>query len=245
MSRRARVRDERGYSLVELLLATFAGLIVSGAAIAIVISALDFSTNDPERVDANQQGATAMEAIVQRLDSSCVEGIGISPIVGATGGTGLTGSTAAPVSTGNSLTFYSSLSDAATLTPDEDVVYLSGGALYLATYPFSGGKYATTPSSTETLLAHAATATGATGVFSYYGYNNATGNLSTSPYGTPLGATNASTTSEIAISFQAQPSDGRDPLNAGVDLSNSVVLRMSAVSNIPPPTGSTTPLPCA
>lgn len=82
-------------------------------------------------------------------------------------------------------------------------------------------------------------------MFAYYGYNTASGNLSTSPYGTPLGATNAATTSEIAIKFQAQPSDGRDPLNAGVDLSNSVVLRMSAVSNIPPPTGSTTPLPCA
>jgi hypothetical protein len=111
------------------------------------------------------------------------------------------------------------------------------------TYAYSSGKYGTTPS-VATLLPHAAAATGTTGVFSYYGYNPSTGTLSTSPYATPLGATNAATTAEVAINLQAQPSDGNDPVNSSVDLSNSVVLRLSAVSNILPSSGPTTPAPC-
>ena len=82
-------------------------------------------------------------------------------------------------------------------------------------------------------------------MFSYYGYDPTTGVLSPTPYATPLGATNAATTAEVGIAFQAQPSDGHDPVGGAVDLSNSVVLRLSAVSNIPPSSGSTTPEPCA
>jgi hypothetical protein len=183
---------------------------------------------------------------VQDLASSCVQGFGVSPIVGATGGTGVTGSTAAPVSTGNSITFYSSSSDSPTLNPSEIVVYLSGGTLYMATYPYSTstGSYAASPTSTVQLLAHAADATGQSAVFSYYGYNASSGLLSTTPYSTPLGATNAATTAEVGIAFRARPGDGNNYVGEAVDLANSVVLRLSAVSNIPPTTGSTTPQPC-
>jgi len=127
-----RLRDERGYTLIELLLATVAGLVVAAAALLIVVMSYSFASSQPERVDANQEGSIAMQTLVQALASSCVQGFGNSPIVGATGGTGLTGSTAVPVSTGNSVTFYTSTSDSPSVIPSEDVAYLSGGSLYLA-----------------------------------------------------------------------------------------------------------------
>jgi len=106
-------------------------------------------------------------------------------------------------------------------------------------------KYAATPSSTQVLLADATGASGVTNVFNYYGYDSTTGLLSTGPYATPLGATNAATTAEIAIAFQADPSDGHLATpDSGIDLADDVVLRLSAVSNILPPTGDTTPQPC-
>jgi hypothetical protein len=251
---RERLRDERGYTLIEMLLATVAGLVVCAAALLIVVMSYSFASSQPERVDANQQGGVAMGQLVEALESSCVEGYSISPIVGATGGTGLTGSTAVPVSSGNTITFYTSQSDSPTVIPQEDVAYLSGGELYLATYPGSvvtgnsgttSVQYTATPSSTQVLLQHATGASGVTNVFSYYGYNAATGILSTSPYSVPLGATNAATTAEIGIAFQADPSDGHSATpDSGIDILDNVVLRLSAVSNILPPTGSTTPEPC-
>jgi prepilin-type N-terminal cleavage/methylation domain-containing protein len=85
---RARALDERGYTLIELLLATVAGLVVSAAALLIVVMSYSFASSQPERVDANQEGAIAMQTLVQTLSSSCVEGLGVSPVVGVTGGTG-------------------------------------------------------------------------------------------------------------------------------------------------------------
>ena len=87
MSWRERLSDERGYTLIELVMATAAGLVVCAAALAIVVSSLSFANGDSERIDSNQQGSVAMEKIVQALNSSCVVGYGISPIVGATGWT--------------------------------------------------------------------------------------------------------------------------------------------------------------
>jgi hypothetical protein len=219
---------------------------VCGAAVAIVISALHLSLNDGDRTDADQQGSVAMEKIVQALNSSCVVGVGVSPIVGVSGSSGATGSTAAPPSSNNSLTLYSSLTDTPAITdPSEIVIYLSStnGPLDMATYQYSTGAsgYSATPSSVFDLIPHAAPvgSSGASGsttpIFTYYGYDPSTG------------ATNAAATSEIGINLQAQPSDGNDPLHAAVDLSDEVVLRLTAVSNYPEggSSGATGVSPCA
>jgi type II secretory pathway pseudopilin PulG len=255
---RHRLSNERGYTLIELLMATIAGLIVCSAALAIVVSSLQFSINDSDRVDSDQEGSVAMEKIVQALNSSCVLGQGISSIVGSTGGTGLTGSTSAPPSSANSITFYSSLTDTPTISnPNEIVVYLSSynGPLDMATYQYATGSYGATPSSIFELLPHAAPpgstkAQGSTTpIFTYYGYGATTGTLTTqyspSPYSTsPLGVTDIA---DVGINFQSQPSDGNDPANGGVDLSDAVALRLSAASNYPQggSTGATVPTPCA
>jgi Tfp pilus assembly protein PilW len=253
-----RVRDERGYTLIELLLATVAGLVVCGAALAIVISSLTFSINSGDRTDSDQQASVAMEQIVQALNSSCIVGVGVSPIVGVTSTTSVTGSTAAAASSNNSITFYSSQADTPTITnPTEYVLYLSAanGPLDMAAYQYSTGSsgYSAAPSSTLVLVPHAAppgsTAKNAssTPIFTYFGYDPTSGALTDQYSSSPtLGATNAAATSEVGINFQAQPSDGNDPAGAAADVSNTVVLRLSAVPDNPfASTGITGVSPCA
>ena len=257
---RRRLRDERGFTLIELLLATAAGLVVCAAAMAILISSLDFSTRDGERVDSDQQGSDAMSQITEALNSSCVLGAGVSPIVGVTGTSGATGSTGAPPSSNNSITFFSSLTDAPAMSnPNEVRIYLSStnGPLDEATYPWvpsgSTGSYAATPTSTAVLVPHAApfgstpSQSSTTPIFTYYGYDPVAGTLTDQFSSSPsLGATNAASTAEVGINFQAQPSDGNNPNGGSVDLSDAVVLRLTSVSNYPSPTtGSTGISPCA
>ncbi len=256
-----RFRAQDGLTLVELLVATTAGLVVAGAAMAILLTSLNFSTNAGNRVDANQQGGAAMENIVQALNSSCVNGIinggGVSPIVGSpttssvTGGQSVSGGTSTP-SSGDSITFVSSLADSASLMPKEVVIALTGGALVETTYNATSGvapswTFSTTAASTVTLLQHAANPTGSSAIFSYYGYDPTTGTLSSTPYSISggLSYTNAATTAEVGISFNSQPGSNSQSPGGTVDISNSVVLRLTPVSDNVPNTGATIPTPCS
>jgi prepilin-type N-terminal cleavage/methylation domain-containing protein len=246
MGWRERLGDERGFTLIELLCATAAGLIVSAAVLAILVSSFQLSSGDADRVDANQQGRVAMERIVQALNSSCVAGQGVSPIVG-TGTT--TGGGAA--SGADSVAFYSSLSDAATVDPNEIVVALSGGALTMSTYNYLSGNapnftFATTPASTVTLIPHAALVSGTSAVFSYYGYDPTTETLTDQydPGSGTLSSGQAADTSEVAIAFESQPSNADSTINTGVSLSDSVVLRLTPVSDNVASSDSSSPGPC-
>ena len=113
------IRDERGLTLVELLVATMLGMVVSSATLAIVITSVHLSSNYSDRVDATQQGRTAMTKIAQALDSSCVAS-SVAPILAA--------------SDANDVWFYESLSDSPTITPNEVEISYSGGSLVMNTY---------------------------------------------------------------------------------------------------------------
>ena len=72
LRRRLDPRDERGFTLIEMLVAMLAGGIVASATLAIVIVSVHLTSNYNDRVDANQQGRMAIEQITQALNSSCV-----------------------------------------------------------------------------------------------------------------------------------------------------------------------------
>jgi prepilin-type N-terminal cleavage/methylation domain-containing protein len=239
----ARLRDERGFTLIELIVASAIGLLVCGAAFAILAVSYKLLRNDSDRVDANQQGRTAMLKIEQLLNSSCVDGLGVSTVLG-----GSTAGTGAPPSGANSITFVASRSDNPTTPPSEYQVYLnSANQLDLATYPGTGPEpnttFPTTPPTTETLISHAALVPITSGIFSYYPYLSS-GALSTSPSGvTPyLGATSAAAVAGIGIQFEAQPSDGVTVSGGSADFASQVVLRLTPVSTS---TLSSTPAPCS
>jgi len=241
----ARLRDERGFTLIEVLIATIAGLLVAGAALAILATSYQMLANNADRVDANQQGRTAMLEIEQLLNSSCVAGLGVSPIVG-----GSSAGSGAPPSGANSITFLSSQSDLPTTLPYEEVVSLSGsGALQLQTYTNPSGSepdwiFPTTATTTATLVSHAGLVPGSSAIFQYYPYNS-DGTVSSSAdqlVGNYLPTSSAETVAGVKIQFEAAPTDGVTRAGGNVDFSDQVNLSLTPASS----TGSSsgTPEPC-
>jgi prepilin-type N-terminal cleavage/methylation domain-containing protein len=246
----ARLRDERGYTLIEMIMATAAGLLVAAATMAILAASYKMLANGADRVDANQQGRTALLRIEQLLESSCVAGLGVSPVVG-----GSSAGTGAPPSGANSITFLSSLSDLQSVPPNEDVISLTGGgALDLVTYTNPTGSepdwvFPTTATSTTVLVSHAALTPNTAAIFKYYPYAS-NGQLATTADQLVNGylpssgnsGQNSATVSAVTIQFEALASDGNSSVGNGVDFSDQVVLRLTPVSSTPP---TSTPEPCS
>jgi Tfp pilus assembly protein PilW len=250
-----RLRDERGFTLLELLVATVAGIVVTAAMGAIVVVAVHFTSSTTDRVDANQQGRLAMTKITQALNSSCVSA-GVPPIQ--------------PNSDANDLIFLSALSDAPSIYPNLLTVQLSGGALTMltdanvgstgstgatgatgstgatGTTAVDGWTVTSTPTISFTLVQHATNAvvSGTTvPVFQYYTYNSTTGTISnnvTPSTGQTLGA-DAANVVEVVISYQALPTDNWNAGGRPANISDSVVLRLTPASA----SGATGYAPCS
>jgi prepilin-type N-terminal cleavage/methylation domain-containing protein len=251
------LRDERGFTLIEVLVATAAAVIVTAAMGSIVIATVHFNANFTDRVDANQEGRTALETIETALNSSCVAS-GVAPIISG-GTTGPTGNLAN--SDDSHIWFYTAVapgtpvSDLATINPSLVEVYLSGNQLMETAYPWLSGtapeptnanpwtfnwatptNFTLLPEVTYSAPAGSTGTTGATGpIFQYYGYNTgvtgATGTISSTPYTTPLSAANAASTAEVLISFRALPADDWNAAGRASDISDSVVLRLTPASS--------------
>ncbi len=68
------LRSERGFTLVELLVAMTTGIIVGGALLAVIAVAQHQETQITDRVAADQTGRRVLERIQDELHSSCVGG---------------------------------------------------------------------------------------------------------------------------------------------------------------------------
>jgi len=236
MKRLSSVRDERGFTLVELLVAMALGLIVSFAAFAILDTSLSQSTRIADRVSADQRGRIAMEKIILKLHSSCV-----APET-------------TPVETGsegNKLLIVSQTGSEASFSKVTlHEIRLENGKLLDTSYlnteakPAPNWEFSKTATGTQTLL------TGVTQsensekklipIFQYYKYEGS--ELSKTSLKTPLTAVEASETAAITVSFTSAPESGTIGKIAGdrtVDLANTVVLRFRPAST------SVTNLPCA
>jgi len=237
-----RLRDERGFTLVELLVATMTGLIVSFAAFAILDVSLSQSTRIADRVSADQRGRIAMEKIMLELHSSCVAPK-TTPVE--------------PNSTANELLIVSERGNQAAFSEvTEHKIYLKEekpGKYKLIDewFPNTQGKpapewvFSSTASKTETLLTGVSRSINTTTkkeipVFQYYKYESS--KLSETPLETPLSEKEAEATAAITVSFTAAPESGTVGKIEGdrtVNLSDTAVLRFSPAS----PSGSN--FPCA
>jgi prepilin-type N-terminal cleavage/methylation domain-containing protein len=236
-----RLRGERGFTLIEMLVALIAGTIVSGAMAAIVIISVHFNSNLTDRVDANQQGRIAMEKIVQALNSACVAS-DVPPIY-ASGET----TSVATSSDGTHIFFVSALADSATINPNLIEIALTNGQLVMYTYPWLSG---TAPSATNTtpwtfsstptpaggytLLQNAAQ-TGTTPIFQYFGYpsgsTSGSGTISVNENSSNGTLASGAAVSEVVISFSALPTDNNSANNRATDLTDTVVLRLTPASS--------------
>ena len=215
-----RLRDQRGFTLVELLVVMVAGVVVSSALFTIVDVTLHQTTRTYSRVDASQRGRIAMETIEQELHSACYTNDAFPIIDGTT----------------TSLSFWSSYGSATNLTPTKHTIALntSTGDLTDTTYLTTGSSpnwAAGAVDRTNTLLTDVAQS-GSTPVFQYFELRS-TGSTAVSA---PLTSTSSRTVSEIRVTFVVSPEAGagiRSDVTPNT-LTNTVILRLTPIPNPSP-----------
>jgi Tfp pilus assembly protein PilW len=158
------IRDQRGTTLIELMVATAAGMVIMFAITTVIVVTLHSSARVSARVDATQRGRIVISRIIEQLHSAC-----ILPEI-------------APIqekSTGTSLRFVHQTGSGVALTPILSVITLSGGTLkefdYKATAgPLPAWAFETSAYQTRTLLTKVGPILPSSSIFSYYTYSNGT-----------------------------------------------------------------------
>ncbi len=221
--------DESGMTLVELLVAMSAGVVVMTGVVLAMIVTMRETNRVASHVDANQRARITMTKIINQLHSACV-----APQV-------------APVredSTGTMLSFLHQSGATVAPTPVLSRISLSGTTLSQSDYQATGGAapdwtFSSTPSSTVQLMTGVSPISASVPVFRYYAY--ASGKVSATPLSAaPLGA-NASSTVQVNVAFETTPARTiAGDTNAQTEIQNAALLRLT-----PPGYSSTTAnLPC-
>ncbi|MBA3865509.1 MAG: hypothetical protein H0X42_04045 [Solirubrobacterales bacterium] len=227
MKRLDLIRDERGMTLVELVVATTAGVVVMTGIVLTMIVTMRETNRVSSHVEANQNARITMTKIINQLHSACV-----APQI-------------APVQEGSSGTLLSFLHQSGSTvapTPVLSKISLTGTTLSQSDYPVSGGAapkwiFATTPSSTVQLMTGVSAISASLPIFRYFAYSN--GQISATPLATPLG-TNSTTAVQVNVAFQMSPlNDVSGDANAETEIQNAALLRLtppaynSASANLP------------
>lgn len=172
--------EERGFTLIELMVSLMLGMIVLGALFSLVTASSRATKRTSDRVDASQRGRSAMSTVIQELRASTC-------LPGTTEGTYVRPFT---VATPTTVTWYANLDNDPQTDRDGDgdptyepqqrrLTYVpEAGATpsrlveerWSARPPIAAG---TPPSMSRTLLTHLEPTSG-TGVFSYGAYANGT-----------------------------------------------------------------------
>ena len=205
------MRDERGTTMIELLVSISATLVVMIGVVTLTTTVLHHQDRINRRVDANSRGRPVMTRMVQELHSACVT----SHIVPIRTG-----------STGTSITFLSKSGSAVGPIPDLHTISLRSSTLRETVFPMTGTAPNWTPLGTPLSNAALLTNVSAPGgaIFRYYDFVN--GALSTTSLPTPLSDTNAARVSYVTIAFTISPRSGVSSqdlgspmlLNSGADL---------------------------
>jgi prepilin-type N-terminal cleavage/methylation domain-containing protein len=218
-----RPADERGMTLVEMMIAMVIAMILSLAAFALIDFTMRRAGEVAGRVDADQRGRVALDQITRQLRSQVCQASGTLPMV----------ATATNPSDANDASFYVDLTNDSdpTVAPQLHTLAYQGAPNYrivetdwTATAPSNprvNPTYSGTPM-TRVLLTDVLPI-GTTPVFSYY---DALGNALT---GT-LSAATAGKVARIDVAFRATPSGAAKTGNAdprgSVDFQDRVTVRL-------------------
>lgn len=206
--------DERGFALVELLVAMLTATIVMLGIFQLMDISARESARVVRRVEADQTARPVLTRIIDEFHSACVSS-SVPPILAGTD---------------NSITFVTQTGSAVNPNPDKHVITLSGKTLTETTYPYVSGSAPSwtfsTTGSPRTLLTNAGPATinGSTvPLFRYYEYS--AGQLSSTPMSTnPLDTANVA---QVAVAFSVAPSSNpANDANADFTVADSALLRL-------------------
>lgn len=191
-------REERGTTLIELMVGLSTGLVVMAGLTILVIVTLHTQARVSARTDATQRGRTVMTRIVDQLHSAC-----IAPKV-------------APIhegSTPTTLKFVHASGGAAVPVPVLSEIRLSGTTLTQTDYAYTSGNppawsFDLAKPATRSLMTHVSQISSTQPVFTYY--ESANGGVSSAPLTAlpTLGSTNASRTIFVKVAFKAAPTGG-------------------------------------
>jgi hypothetical protein len=215
------MRDESGYTLVELLIGSMVSLIVLAAIMAMVQVATGDQSRVVQHVYAGQRGRPVMNRIVDRLHSACVSP-GLAPVREGSSET--------------SLVVYSKSGSAVSPTPNRYVIALSAGKLTETVALGSGTEPSNwTFGSTSTpvqLIDGVGTAKvgeppAAVPLFRYFAYEE--GHVATTPLAVPLSKENAAKTVQVDIAYTVAPTSTAGSA-AAIALTDSATLRIEPAS---------------
>ena len=190
-------RDERGFTVMELLVATTVGVVVLLAAGTLSAALLHAQTRISDRSESIARGRTAMEQLVQQLRSQVCLGPGYPAIT---------------YGDDSHVTFYADLANR-TFVPEQRDLQFAAGAITERAYPGTATgsvppfTFSATPSRTRVVLDRMQLQSGVP-FLRYYTFD---GNNPIRParlLATPLSAADAQRVVQVTVAFQALPSRG-------------------------------------
>jgi prepilin-type N-terminal cleavage/methylation domain-containing protein len=218
----ARLRQEDGFTLMEVLVAVTIGFVVFAATMGLLESTVKLSTGVMGKTDAMQRGRLAMDRITQQLRSQVCLDLDHPAI--------LQGATA------NSVTFYSDFSEAdGTKAPERRTLTLDTtkstitSRVYRTTVLNPKPENYTTVARTEGLLENATVRKAKDGTdvpfLTYWAYKTVNGHPEPQQKLTPpLDAASAARVARIDINFLARPTGAKNSTKA-VGVSDQIMVR--------------------
>lgn len=236
-------RDERGFTLIETLVAMVTGIIVTGALFAILEVSLHQSARVVDVVQATQLGRTTMNKMVEKLHSACIAP-GYTPIREGSSSTELKF-----VSATSNKPVIPNASESATEGAYLHEIVYNGvkGTLTDTAWPSAGTSpeftFPKTPGTSkvarigEDITQSEGAKKEAIPMFEYFAYATQAEGTSEAPFGTisttPVSAaeltkTQSEETASVLIRFRAASADNNPALNRRIDLQNQVTLAFNA-----------------
>ncbi len=210
------MRDERGFSLPELLVTLVIAVTVSLATFSLIEVVMRKSGETQARVAAAQRGRMAMDTVVRELRSQvCLNTATPTPPMSPPAGFGT-------VTTGDTAVFYTDFTDGGkptTVAPELHVVsydaatrrlierdYVGTVNLTVNVYTYTYPTAASTPARTKVLLENVVPVDAATPIFSYYTYSATKPprpDLQLAAPATGMVAADTARVARIAVNFRA------------------------------------------
>ncbi|HEY2714881.1 MAG TPA: hypothetical protein VGI73_01520 [Solirubrobacterales bacterium] len=218
--RQIRLRDERGLTLAEMVVAMGAGGVVLMGTTVMVLGTMHATTKVDKRVEATQNSRIVLTKLIDELNSSCV-----MPKM-------------APVqqqSTSTVLRFVHGSGSAVTPTPTLSVVRLQGTTLMQEDFALREGVAPNWVFEEAKPVAVTQLMTGVTQIsatnppFRYYPYSTTTGATSETALSTPLSIASAQTVIQVGVALRVAPSGSSDE-TVPAHIEDSASLRLTAAS---------------
>ncbi|MGB6425495.1 MAG: prepilin-type N-terminal cleavage/methylation domain-containing protein [Solirubrobacterales bacterium] len=218
------MRNEAGFTLVELMVSTMIGMLTLGVTLMILQVTSQGSERVVGQVEANQRIRPPMRTIVDELHSACVSP-GLAPVLAG--------------STEDSLSFLHAEGSSVAPTPDRVLLTYSSNTLTRSRYAATGGSapnwtFGPTPYETRQVIdrirpAYLGNPGAIVPVFRYFAYQG--GSLDPNPLPTPLSAADAAKTVQVSVAF-ASGSISTAEISAlnPVSVSNDISLRFTPAS---------------